>query len=337
MALSTVNPNLITNGGSHKNLIINGGMVIDQRNSGVVTANTIGGYTLDRWTVHQTANGKFTVQQNSGSVASLADTGHANYFGVVSASAHSVTAGQQYLVRQFVEGFDFAHAGWGTSSAKTVTISFWVRSSLTGNHGGALQNSNATRVYPFSYVINVANTWEKKTITVAGDTTGTWIGATNGQGVKLCFSMGTGSTYSATAGAWNATQYVTSATGAVSIVGTSGATWYATGVQLELGSVATDFEHRSYGEELALCQRYYENGSMFRSGSMTPGTASVQTFGFITQKRATPTMTSTADSFINATSATIQNATSQDFRHYPSGGTTQHTRYMLTWTAEAEL
>ena len=135
-----------------------------------------------------------------------------------------------------------------------MTVSFWVRSSLTGTFGGALRNNDATRSYPFTYIISAANTWEYKTITIAGDTSGTWL-TDNGVGIRLVFGLGVGSTLSGTAGAWAAADYQ-SATGAVSVVGTLNATFYITGVQLEAGSVATPFERRPYGTELAHCQRY---------------------------------------------------------------------------------
>ena len=135
-----------------------------------------------------------------------------------------------------------------------MTLSVWVRSSLTGTFGGALQNEANTRSYPFSFTVNSANTWEYKTVTIPGDTIGTWE-TNNGSGIKVRFNLGAGSSKSGAAGAWAGADY-RSSTGATSVVGTSGATFYITGVQLEAGSVATPFERRPYGTELALCQRY---------------------------------------------------------------------------------
>jgi hypothetical protein len=152
------------------------------------------------------------------------------------------------------EGFNIADLAWGTANAKTVTLSFWVNCSLTGTFGGSFRQGSGTRSYPFTYTISSANTWEQKTITVAGDTSGTYA-SNNTAGLILSLGFGVGSTFSATAGAWAAGNFV-SATGATSVVGTSGATFYITGVQLEIGTSATPFERRMYGQELALCQRY---------------------------------------------------------------------------------
>jgi len=240
----------------HRNRIINGAMVFDQRNAGAATTNTISGYVVDRWQVVQSpTTGKVVGQQNAGAVTP--PVGFNNYFGITSQSAFSIVAGSIYTFIQPIEGFNFADMAWGTANAKTITLSFQVYSSLTGTFGGSLGNgSSFNRSYPFTYTISTANTWTAISITIAGDTTGTWVGATNGIGVYVNFGLGVGSTYSGTAGAWAAADY-RSATGATSVVGTNGATFYITGVQLERGSTASSFEYRSYGAELALCQRYF--------------------------------------------------------------------------------
>jgi len=244
----------VTSVTSMKNRIINGGMVIDQRNAGASVTPADGSYTLDRWKVNLAQASKLTTQQDAGAVTPPA--GFRDYLGVTSTSAYSVGAGEQFSLLQNIEGFNFYDMAWGTANAQAVTLSFWVRSSLTGTFGGALNNSAYSRSYPFTFTISVANTWEQKLITIAGDTSGTWIGATNGVGLRITFNLGTGSTFSGTAGAWSGSAFV-SATGATSVVGTSGATFYITGVQLEKGSTATSFDYRPYGTELALCQRYY--------------------------------------------------------------------------------
>ena len=245
-----------------KNRIINGDMRIDQRNAGA-SSSVINTYTVDRWVYYASQSGKLGWQQNSGGVTP--PVGFNNYLGFASASAYSVTSSDYFLLRQPIEGFNTADLGWGTANAKTVTLSFWVRSSLTGTFGGSLRNNAANRSYPFTYTINSANTWELKTITIAGDTSGTWVGATNGIGLNVTFSLGAGTTQSGTAGAWASADY-NSATGATSVVGTNGATFYITGVQLEVGSSASNFEYVDITTQTAMCQRYFvksnpDNGS----------------------------------------------------------------------------
>jgi hypothetical protein len=242
-----------------KNRIINGAMVIDQRNAGAsvtTTAIAAAGYTVDRWAYFVSAASKFTVQQNAGSVTPPA--GFTNYLGATSSSAYSITSGDYFGLEQLIEGYNMADLGWGTANAKTVTLSFWAYSSLTGTFAGSIRNpSSYNRSYVFSYSIPVANTWTQISVTITGDTAGTWTGASNSAGINLYFSIGVGSTYSSTAGSWQSGNYV-SATGATSVVGTNGATFYITGVQLEVGSSATGYEYRMYGQELTLCQRYYQ-------------------------------------------------------------------------------
>jgi hypothetical protein len=231
-------------------------MVIDQRNAGA--SQTINGdvYTLDRWKAWVTVVSKFSVQQNAGSVTPPA--GFTNYLGCTSLAATSVGAGDYYVLEQAIEGFNTADLDFGKSTAKTFTLSFWVRSSLTGTFGGSLNNAGFTRSYPFTYTISSANTWEQKFITIAGDTSGSWIGATNGVGMGVWFSLGAGSSFSGPANAWATANYLT-ATGATNVVSTNGATFYLTGVQLEVGTQATTFTTAggSFGAELQLCQRYY--------------------------------------------------------------------------------
>jgi hypothetical protein len=236
-----------------KNRIINGAMVIDQRNAGASVTPVNAGYTLDRWFFSLSQASKLTCQQNAGSVTPPA--GFTKYLGITSSSAYSVGASELFVLRQNIEGFNVADLGWGTANAKTVTLSFWVRSSLTGTFGGTFRNSAGNRFYPYSYTISSANTWEYETITIAGDTSGTWA-TDNTSGIELMFSLGSGSTVSGTAGAWGSTVYY-STTGATSVVGTNGATFYITGVQLEVGSSATGFEYVNYQTSLANCQRYY--------------------------------------------------------------------------------
>jgi len=239
-----------------KNRIINGAMVIDQRNAGASVSGTTGVYTVDRWTVQNNSGAaRFNVQQNVNSVTP--PTGYKYYLGVTSTSAYSVAATDVIGIQQFIEGYNIADLGWGASGAQTVTFSFWVRSSLTGTFGGSIiEGAAGTAFYPFTYTISSANTWEQKTVTIAGPTIGTW-NSTNGRGPQVLFNLGTGSTYNiGTAGAWTTNAHY-AATGATNFVATNGATFYITGVQLEKGSIATAFDYRPFGTELALCQRYY--------------------------------------------------------------------------------
>jgi hypothetical protein len=236
-----------------KNRIINGAMTISQRIGTSSVTPVDEQFLTDRWGVRVSQTSKFTAQQDAGAVTP--PTGFIDYLGFTSSSAYSSTSTDYFFVYQGIEGLNTADLAWGTANAATVTLSFWVRSSLTGTFSGSLVNGNANRSYPFTYTTNAANTWEYKTITIAGDITGTW-NTNNTTGIQLRFNLGSGSTRLGTAGAWAASN-LDGATGSVSLVGTSGATLYVTGVQIEKGTQATSFEYRQYTNELALCQRYF--------------------------------------------------------------------------------
>ena len=275
-----------------RNRIINGAMVIDQRNAGASVTPTDGQFTLDRWSYNADQASKGTIQQNAGAVTPPA--GLSSYLGFTSISAYTVGASELFALRTTVEGLNFSDMAFGTASASSITLSFWVRSSLTGTFGGAVENSGGSRSYVFSYTISAANTWEQKTVTISGDTSGTWL-TTNGIGLTLRFGLGVGSSISTTAGSWSGTRRF-SATGAVSVVGTNGATFYITGVQLEKGSTATSFDYRPYGTELALCQRYYyktlssgSSFSRFSSGFVQSTTVAQGSVHFPTTMRTRPT------------------------------------------------
>jgi len=277
-----------------RNLIINGDMRIDQRNAGAsVTPSAGNTYTLDRWLASANQASKFTVQQNAASITPPSSFKY--YLGATSSSAYSVLTGDYLNIQQRPEGFNVNHLGWGTSAAKTVTLSFWVRSSLTGTFGGAIKDNTNNYSYPYSYTISSANTWEQKSITIAGPTAGSW-SSTTGIGMQVLWSLGAGATYSGTAGSWSANDY-RSVTGATSVVGTSGATFYITGVQLEVGSTATDFENLPYDVQLARCQRYYYRNSAdsnymsYASGRANSTTVGVFTYNHPVTMRASPTYT----------------------------------------------
>jgi len=258
----SITANAVTPSVNMKNRIINGAMVIDQRTAGAsITANDAV-FGVDRFQFGASQTSKGTLQQDAGAVTPPA--GFTDYLGFTSSSAYSLVTSDFFVIMQKVEGFNMADFNWGTANAKTVTLSFWVRSSLTGTFGGSLENSANNRCYVFSYTINSANTWEQKSITIVGDTSGTWL-TTNGMGTNIRWGLGVASDRSGTAGSWGSTRFF-SATGATSVVGTNGATFYLTGVQLEVGSTATSFDYRPYGTELALCQRYYYKIKSLGSG-----------------------------------------------------------------------
>ena len=305
--LSSVNGGPIA---GSRNRIINGDMRIDQRNAGASFTPTTDAYTVDRWRFQTSQSSKLSFQQNAGSVTPPA--GFSSYLGATSLSAYSITSSDIFVIGQSIEGFNIVDLAWGTASAKAITISFWVRSSLTGTFGGALQNGAGNRAYPFTYSISSANTWEQKTVNVTGDTTGTWP-TDNSKAMAVLFGLGNGSTQSATAGAWAAGSYW-SATGATSVVGTNGATFYITGVQLEPGSTATPFERTTYSESLARCQRYFQRWN-YADALGTPGSTALVANKYSTTDslvataflnapmRTSPTMSST-----NATARSVLNS-----------------------------
>jgi hypothetical protein len=276
----------------YRNRLFNGAMMIDQRNNGASFGAVNGTYSLDRWQTTSfdggAVTGKYTVQRNAGAVTP--PSGFSTYLGVTSSAATTISINSIYAINQYIEGLNVVDLAWGTSAAKSVTISFWVRSSLTGTFGGAFANNAANRVYGFTYTINTASTWEYKTVTIPGDTTGTWL-TTNGIGVQVSFGLGGGTNWSAPAGQWT-TSISYTADDCVSVVSTNGATWYVTGVQFEVGTQATPFDWRSYPTELALCQRYYEvNGNMYcRNTGATTQEIRIS-WVFKVEKRATPTIT----------------------------------------------
>jgi len=307
-----------SNNVTFRNKLINGAMVIDQRYAGTATANTINAYTLDRWYALQTTTGKIIVQQNAGSVTP--PTGYTYYLGATSQSAYTVGAGDVYAIFQRIEGYNIADLAWGTASAATVTFSFWVRSSLTGTFSGTLQNNAQTRAYPFTYTISSANTWEQKSVTITGETSGAWL-TTNGSGLQVGFSLGAGSTYSGTANAWN-NGNIWAATGATSVVGTSGATFYITGVQLEAGTTASPFEYRQYGTEFSLCQRYFQKcDSFFGAGNTSTNWVGIMTLQ--QTMRTTPSIGQTGVVYVSDFTAidTVQSSASASVINTGGGGT----------------
>ena len=343
-----------------KNRIINGAMEIDQRNAGSA-ATVTNDYVLDRFKIFEQTDGAISTQQ-----VTTVPAGFKNSMKItVTTADSSLAANQLTSIFQPIEGLNCTDLSWGTSDAKTVTLSFWVRSSLTGTFGGCLVNGAVDRSYVFQYTVNSADTWEQKSITVAGDTSGTWL-TTNGVGVYVLWSLGDGTDYQGTANAWQAGSK-RSASGNVNLLGTNGATFYITGVQLEVGSVATEFERRPYGTELALCQRYYQHSYATGTAVGTATSVGAAHFGggqngsttgylagpwilFPVQLRTFPTITvwdiggnsgvchrfTYAVGGANSQSYSIA-ATSDKSIYGYSSGSTNYAGVSIHWRAEAEL
>ena len=281
-----------------KNMVINGDMRISQRVGTTATTTGSGTFVLDRMRWENGNSGSTTAQQ----VTDAPPGFHNSMKITVTGTDTSIAAGEYSYFRHVIEGNNMNHLEWGSPNAKTVTLSFWAKSSIVGDHGGSLWNDAFNRSFPFNYRINVANTWEYKSITVPGCTDGVWQTGT-ARGMNIGFVQLSGSTYTGPPGQWNSTGDI-APTSHVNLLATNGATLYITGIQLEVGKNATEFEHRSYGEELALCQRYYQN-SFHQSSGKYPGNTDndngmIQTcwsdgnspFGmFPTPMRAQPTVT----------------------------------------------
>ena len=317
-----------------RNRIINGAMVIDQRNAGASITPTTSGtwFGVDRWAFSMAQSSKFSVQQNAGSVTP--PSGFKNYLGITSLSAYSVTGNDYFGLYQKVEANNIADLDWGAAGAKTVSLSFWVRSSLTGSFGASLQNDAENWIYSFAYTVSQANTWTYVTVTVPGATSGTWLTGVN-NGMYVWFGLGASGTRVGTAGAWGTQSGAgLQPSGTVSVVGTSGATFYVTGVQLEAGSVATPFERRPYGTELALCTRYFQNQfvSLYKNSSGSTAIISDKLYNVM---RAAPTVTVvTRESTIGVDWGTDRIGS---FYVEWANGTSGEQRQRITYTASAEL
>jgi len=315
-----------------RNRIINGDMRIDQRNAGasVTPADGVITYITDRWFVFEDTDGTVSAQRST-----VAPDGFSySLLVTVTSTDSSLAATQRTVIEQRVEGFNFADFAFGTASAKTVAVSFWVRSSVTGTFGGVLKNGTINRAYVFSFTVANANTWEYKTVTIPGDTSGTWETG-NGVGCHLGFGLATGSSYSAAAGSWGSTD-VSGVTGGVNLMATNGATFYVTGVQLEPGTVATPFERRSYGQELALCQRYYALTQAKTGGYGAPGLVLRSAVYFPVTMRAAPSMAFTLTEDVNASSHSIDNPTTTSARwlHFTTTTGEAYTQANITLNAE---
>jgi len=283
----TINGAAVSGFTGMKNRIINGNMVIDQRNAGAsISVGSSPVYAVDRF--------ESRVAQGSGHTGqrvSTAPVGFSNSLKITIGTGASPTAGQNTFINQQIEGFNFADLGWGTANAQTITVSFMVYSSLTGTFAYSIANNALNRSYVATYSIPVANTWTTISLTIPGDTSGTWIGATNGVGSYNFWDLGSGSDRTGTAGAWTA-NWITRTSATVNLAGTSGATFYITGVQLERGSNATSFEFIDYGRQLIQCQRYYQRYSYVGiDGYAVAGETLSSSFWWTVQMRSAPTVT----------------------------------------------
>lgn len=297
-----------------KNRIINGAMVIDQRNAGASVTATADTYCVDRWAVgFGTTVNAFTAQQST-----TVPAGFKNSLLLTAGTGASAGAGGYAYLRQMVEGLNVYDLGWGTASAATITISFWVRSSLTGTFGFVLRNSAGDRAYGATFSISSANTFEYKTVTIPGDTSGTWL-TTNGVGIGMFFDLGCGTNLEVTAGSWQAFSNALGVASTTKLTATTGATMYITGVQLEKGSTATSFDYRPYSAELAMCQRYYQRSNLFRSGSYYASSATTVRSGayqFVATMRAAPSITFSSTSFNNASGISTDGIEVSHFQTY---------------------
>ena len=308
-----------SNGLFFRNRIINGDMRIDQRNAGAsITLSTTTQYPVDRFASFKGTSGATVTAQQS----STAPTGFVNSIVYTVSTGSSPAAGDINGFWQQIEGTNVSDLAWGSASALPITVSFWVRASVTGTYSFSLNNSAVDRFYVATYTVNSANTWEYKTIAIAGDTSGTWL-RTTGVGIQIVWDLGYGSNFNGTAGSWGSST-IRRTSGSVQLVANTGATLYITGVQLETGSVATPFERRPFGTELMLCQRYYQTVRACAQDNGAAASTKAYTIpvNFNVAMRAAPTITYTAITTSNVTSRTAINIFEYGFAHQviASGG-----------------
>jgi len=309
---------------SNRNLIINGGMEIAQRGTDAKTGNATDLYGTDRFRAIENNSGSMSSQQVADGPVGFYYSNKLTITGTDSSLA-STEYGRQLTS---IEGQNMAHLNWGTANAQTVTLSFYVKCSVTGTFYISLFNSAADRSFVAGYTIDAANTWERKSINIAGPTDGTWL-ATNGAGVYVTWSIGAGSTYqTSTLNSW-ASAFDMSGSNQVNLFATNAATWQLTGVQLELGTEATPFEHRSFGQELARCQRYYyahlKTGTATKyvgMGDMYTTTQLDLEVDFPVPMRSAPTL--------------VQSSGTNYYRGYGGSGTVDVTNAWTFWLCNTE-
>jgi len=277
-------------GGVNRNLIMNGNFVVAQRGTSFSNVTT-SQFCLDRFSVDVGGGGAFNVTQDSSAPEGFEKSLKLE----VNTADSSIAAGDAYRITQAIEGQNIAQVDLGASTAKAMALSFYVKSSVTGTYGIGLANSAETENFVAEYTINSANTWEKKTINIPVRTSGTWL-TTSGIGIGVRFDLGSGTNYNGTAGQWQTTSskvYRTSS--CVNLIATGSATWFLTGVQLEVGQNPTSFEHEPFERTLAKCQRY----TFLVDNAPLKGTASEAALAarlgllYPVEMRATPTVTIT--------------------------------------------
>lgn len=332
IAANAVTPSKMANAGQElgmRNRIINGDMRIHQRGGAVTTG---GGFPVDRFVALRSGGAAtFTAQQSTvvpaGFTHSLlyqvgtgASPGSSDFSGLI----------------QLIEGLNVADLAWGTASAQPITVSFKVRSSVTGTFAFAIRNGASNRSYVASFTINSANTFEDKAVVIPGDTSGTWA-TDNSIGLSLIFDLGVGASLSTTAGSWQAGNFI-GLTGGTKLISTSSATFYVTGVQIEAGSTATPFERRQYGQEVMLCQRYYETGAFGFNGSYQAGGSGCFFYTpFKVTKRTTPSISTSSVTSANLTSPAVSPANADTFTCGGVATVTGVVVYYGAFAASAEL
>ena len=315
MPISKIQTNSVTTDvlGPGKNLIINGAMQVAQRGTSTSSV-TSAAYHLDRFETVLSGLGTWTVSQST-----TAPTGFSNSLKYECTTADASPAGGDYLVVYHkLEGQNLQHLKKGTSSAESVTLSFWVRSNKTGTYQVNLYDLDNTREIGSTYSISTADTWEHKTITYSGDTTGA-LDNDNAVSLFVEWWLGGGTDYSSgtVPNSWGtAVNNERNAGGTVNLADSTSNNWHITGVQLELGSQATPFEHRSYGDELARCQRYFARIDGSVSTVMGLGTAhgldndtsTIDLYAPVRPMRASMTVTKSANADITVNTAQIASA-----------------------------
>ena len=321
-----------------KNRIINGGMVINQRVLGTVSAS--GNYVLDRF-LNYRSGGAYSVQQSTDAPA-----GFTNSMLMTNTTEASPTT--YSFFGQVIEGNNIADLNFGLANASVITVSFWVKSSVAGVYSISITNGNGDRAYPATYTINNVNTWEKETITIPGDVTGTWA-TNNTSGMFLRFNLGSPAGRTTTSGSWAAGNYdgATGSTGATTWANTTNATFYVTGVQLERGSTASSFEYRPFGTELQLCQRYYfnllsgqsETPAYWGAGNAAQAAWIYTQFGLPVPMRTTPSPTLTSTSLIGLSSVSAfgRGSNRVEIQQRANGSVTDAYWYATVFNVSAEL